>query len=357
MNKELQSYGWSSRWEKLIQSTDTSQLEPGRIGEVYREKSTVFTARGKEWGQYTGKLLQSVNSGESEAAVTGDWVLLRRVQGSDFLLITHVLDRKNVFRRQEAGQRTRIQNLAANLDTLFICSGLDGDFNLKRIDRYLLTAWESGIEPVILLTKADLAEDSGQQVAETRAHCPGTDVYALSAMADQGLEQLEPLLQKGHSIAMVGSSGCGKSTLLNRLMGEDVQTTREVREDDSRGRHTTTTRSMHILPSGAILIDTPGMREIQLWDIGESEELNPWADIEELKENCRFNDCSHRHEPGCAVKAAVEQGELEESRYQEYLQFLSEIGMTRAKRMEQRQKAGKQIAQFSRQLKKEGYKR
>ena len=225
--------------------------------------------------------------------------------------------------RQAAGSRTEAQAIAANIDTIFLMSGLDHDFNLRRIERYLVMAWDSGSNPVILLNKADMCEDVADKLAAVEAIAMGVSIITLSALYQDNLTALDPYLQRGKAIALLGSSGVGKSTLTNQLMGQAIQATQAVRLDDSRGRHTTTTRSMVQLPSGALLIDTPGMRELQLWRTSDSLE-DTFADVEGLIQDCRFRNCSHQAEPGCAIQRGLEIGELSTQRWANYQKLQKE---------------------------------
>ncbi|MGK7890934.1 MAG: ribosome small subunit-dependent GTPase A, partial [Leptolyngbyaceae cyanobacterium] len=219
--------------------------------------------------------------------------------------------------RKAAGHTTAGQIVAANVDTVFLMSGLDGDFNLRRIERYLVTAWESGASPVVVLNKADVCADLNEVIAQVEAIAIGVPIHPISATANQGLEQLDTYLVSGKTIALIGSSGVGKSTLTNYLLGQQQQATQTVRADDSRGRHTTTHRQLLTLPSGALLIDTPGMRELQLWSDGSGLE-ETFSDIASLGANCKFRDCQHDQEPGCAVQDAIANGTLDPRRLHSY---------------------------------------
>lgn len=348
---ELQDLGWNSFFQNACENISPEE-QAGRITTVHSDRFELMGMEGPLWGQLTGNYRKKIREDLEDAPVTGDWVLYHRPEHSEMVQIHRYLPRKTLYRRQEAGQRTRVQNLASNIDILCICTGLDGDFNLKRMDRYLMTAWESGIEPLLILSKADLCEDPELKVLEVENHCPGVEVLALSSHTKQGLDAFMNKLLPGKTLALVGSSGCGKSTLLNLLMGKEIQKTQDVREDDSRGRHTTTRRSLHILSSGALLIDTPGMREIQLWDSGSDQAYNPFRDIEDLEVQCRFGDCSHVHEPGCAVQEAIKNGELSAERLQEFLDFREEISMTKEKRRQKKQAWQKDIARHIREHRK-----
>lgn len=242
--------------------------------------------------------------------------------------------------RRVAGETTGEQVIAANVDTVFLMNGLDGDLNPRRLERYLTAAWESGAVPVVVLNKLDLADDRDARIAEVEALAMGTPVVAVSALERRGLEALAPWLEAGRTVALLGSSGVGKSTLVNALLNEERQATGPVREDDSRGRHTTTHRELVPLPGGAMLLDTPGMRELQLWgDEAGLEEA--FADVAALATECRFRDCGHTGEPDCAVRAAVERGVLDEGRLASWHKLQRELRRL-ANRQDARARAAEQ---------------
>jgi len=247
----------------------------------------------------------------------GDFVRVRDT------VIEEVMPRRTVFLRKAAGDTVEAQVIAANIDTVFVVTGLDGDFNLRRLERYYATARASGAHCAILLNKADLCEDLDAHVQQVCAIAPGADVVALSALHGDGIEALRPYLMPGETVAFVGSSGAGKSTLINRLLGRDRQAIGAVREADSRGRHTTTHRELLETPSGALLIDTPGLRELQPW-VGEDDVDGAFPEIEELAGNCRFRDCAHAGEEGCAVQAAIDDGSLDFNHFSNYRKMRKE---------------------------------
>jgi ribosome biogenesis GTPase len=278
---------------------------PGRVASATRERFVVWTEAGEVDVGISGALRRS---GAAWPAV-GDWVEL----GCDAAVIHRVLERRTVLSRKQAGRAIDEQVLAANIDVLFIVCGLDGDYNERRIERYLVAARQSGARPVIVLNKADLAGNSAMDLPETVArveHWSNAPVLPVSALADDGLKALDGVMARGETAALIGSSGVGKSTIVNRLLGERRQATREVGSEDDRGRHTTTTRSMFLMPGGWLLIDMPGLREVQLW--AEPEQLDgAFDDVRELAAGCRFRDCTHSGEPGCAVvESGIDEGRL-----------------------------------------------
>lgn len=328
----LQSLGWTSSREDEFREVAPEGCVPGRIGRHVSGRFYAWTSEGEVEADRPGRLGRRAEEGGGLPAV-GDWVVLRLLEGERKGVIEMVLPRTSSFSRKSAGRTTREQVVAANVDTLFLVTGLDGDFNVRRIERYLTLGWESGAEPVVILNKSDLCDDVPERVEEVRAVSPGVEVVPLSAADGSGFDDLAPWLRPGRTVALLGSSGVGKSSIINRLVGEDVARTAEVREDDSRGRHTTTHREMVLLPSGAILIDSPGMREIQLWGSGEGLSA-AFDDVESLAEECRFHDCAHESEPGCAVRGAVESGALAPDRLESYLRLRREFRHLREKQDE-----------------------
>jgi ribosome biogenesis GTPase len=284
----------------------------------------VLTQRGEMPAMPVGRMYHEA-SRKSDLPAVGDWVAARILDEDPPIAIIHaVLPRKSAFSRKQAGEKVDEQPVAVNIDTVFIVVGLDGDYNLRRVERYLTVAWESGAEPVVVLTKADTIADTGARVADVMRVAPGVPVHAVSAIEDIGLEAIESYMLPGKTLTLLGSSGVGKSTIINYLLGKDVQRVREVRETDSHGRHTTTHRQMFVLPSGTMVIDTPGMRELQLWNANDGLS-NTFNDIEELARNCRFADCAHENEPGCAVQSALTDGSLDPGRFANYMKMRKEL--------------------------------
>lgn len=260
------------------------------------------------WAEASGRLRCDADASGDWPAV-GDWVAAELLKGGARPQIHKVLPRRSKFARKVAGRRVEEQVIAANVDTAFVVMGLDGDFNVRRLERYLAQCWESGAKSVIVLNKADNCADVAARIAEVEGVAAGVPIVALSALTGNGVDALSSFLAPGQTIVLLGSSGVGKSTLVNHFLQRDAQTVQTVREADSRGRHTTTSRELFGLPGGALLIDTPGLRELHLWDAGDGVQ-RVFADIEELAGQCRYSDCVHTTEPGCAVQAAIAEGRL-----------------------------------------------
>lgn len=324
----LQQYGWNEYWIEQWNRIKEEGWIPGRITGDFGSKYRIVTEKGERWGELSGRLRHSLESFGDYPAV-GDWAAVKAT-GSGGVILHSVLPRRSLISRKAAGSQPREQVVAANVDTLFLVSALNDDYNVRRMERYLIMAWNSGASPVILLTKADLCADPEAKIREMQLAAPGVPVLAVSAHGDVGRAGLLAFIGEGRTIALTGSSGCGKSTLVNWLSGEEIQLTREVREDDSRGRHTTTRRELFLLPGGGVIADTPGMRELQLWEDEGGLDLT-FADISRLAAACRYADCSHEREEGCAVQAAVDSGELEEKRLLSYRKTQRELKFQAAK--------------------------
>ena len=291
-------------------------LFPARVTTQQRGLYRILSPQGESNAQVSGKFRHETLT-PSDFPTVGDYVMI-----DENLIIHHVLPRKSVFIRKASGDTHSEQAVAANVDTLFLCMSLNNDFNLRRLERYLSAAWSSGATPVVVLTKADLCPNPNEKLLEVESIAAGAEVLLTTSMEKDGISLLLPHLSPGKTVAFLGSSGVGKSTLINRLMGEEVLSTGGLRNDD-KGRHTTTHRELFHLPCGAMVIDTPGMRELGLWDSSEGVS-SVFSDIEALFASCRFRDCTHRSEPGCAVKAALQSGELSEERWQSYQRLMKE---------------------------------
>jgi len=319
----LQELGWDeARAREFEPWAGKPAHQPGRVLIGFNYLYRVGIEGGEIDAVLAGRLKHHAER-QGELPAVGDWVAVRK-RPEDHGAIVAVLPRRSRFSRRMAGNVTDEQVVAANVDVIFIVMSLDDDFSVRRLERYLLMARESGATPVVLLTKPDLSADLPADVAEVVAAAGDVPVHVLSPKLNQGLEQVAPYMTGGRTAALLGSSGVGKSTIINRLIGADVQKTREVRESDSKGRHTTTHRELVVLPEGGLMIDTPGMRELQLWDASESVR-GTFEDVEALAGECHFTDCRHRGEPRCAVKTAVDEGRIPPDRLASYLQLQDEL--------------------------------
>lgn len=322
--------GWNDTFARDFEPYRAEGFAPGRVTLEQKHRYVVATeAAGEIPAVVTGKLLR--DSARASLPVVGDWVVARLVGTDEPQATIHaVLPRLSQFSRQAPGKGGVEQPVAANIDVAFLLTGLDANYNLRRIERQLLQTRQSHVRPVVLLTKADLCADVDACVGEVEAVAGDAPVHALSTHTGAGLAALDSYLQPGLTVALLGSSGVGKSTLLNQLLGHAVMRTQEVRADDSRGRHTTSHRQLFLLDSGAALIDTPGMRELQLW--GDVDGLpGTFPEIEALARHCRFADCQHEEEPGCAVLAAVQSGDLDAGRLVNYHKLQRELQHLAAK--------------------------
>jgi ribosome biogenesis GTPase / thiamine phosphate phosphatase len=308
LQHSLEALGWSEFFADAFATYEPEGLVPGRVAVQERGAVVLFTTEGT---------LPAVGS-----AVAGDWVAFQTVPGEARGIVRAVLPRRTRFARKEPWL-TEEQVVAANVDTVFLVTDCGRDFKPRRLERYLTATWDSGADPVIVLTKSDLADEVWETVAQAEAVAFGVRVHAVSSVTGEGLDELDEHLVPGRTVALLGSSGVGKSTLANRLLGEELLATAEIRSD-GRGRHTTTHRELVRLPGGALLLDTPGMRELQLW-ADESALEETFADVAALAEQCRFTDCAHTSEPGCAVRAALADGSLPEVRWESYRKLQREL--------------------------------
>ena len=320
MNSNLYQYGLDDFF--LNEAASYAGLYLARVTEQHREQYKAVTESGELSALVSGKLAFYAEGNAGFPAV-GDWVMTdREVDSSRHAVIHHILKRKSLFTRKAAGREQMEQVIAANIDTVFICMSLNQDFNLRRLERYLTIAWDSMAAPVVVLTKSDLCADPKQKLIEVQSVAIGADVVLCSAENADGLDIIRNYTLPGKTIAFIGSSGVGKSTLINRLMGQDILAVKQIREDDDKGRHTTTHRQLLLLPGGGLVIDTPGMRELQ---INTGDLSKTFEDIEEIALRCSYKNCAHQSEPGCAVKLAIENQTLSKQRFESYQKLQREM--------------------------------
>ena len=318
----LGDMGWDDGFSAAFDALDEPGLTPARVGIEHNHFYRVLTAGGELVAQAAGRLRHRA-AGQDELPAVGDWVAVAVGAHDDKATIRAILPRRSSFSRKAAGDPTARQVVAANIDVVLVVAGLDGDFSPRRIERYLVATADSGARPAVVLNKADLEENVALRIAEVRRAAPDVPVHPTCCKTGQGMEELARYLEPGRTLALLGSSGVGKSTIINRLLGEARQKTQAVRSADSRGRHTTIHRELIAAPGGGIIIDTPGMRELQLWDSDRALE-DAFAEIDALAADCRFRDCRHRQEPGCAVRGAVQAGTLPAIRLTHYLRLEDE---------------------------------
>ena len=331
----------------ILPNTENLPGIPARVTAVHKERYEIVCAHGITHARLKTK---EYYVDTQDFPTTGDFVMVNYIDNGDSQIIA-TLPRKTIFSRREPGPIPRDQAVAANFDYVFIMQSLDMDFNPKRLERYLTLAWQSGATPVILLTKADLVEDYWEYLTQVERVATGVNTHVVSAHTGFGLNRLNAYLQPGNTVVFLGSSGVGKSSLVNALAGEEIMTVSAIREDDSKGRHTTTHRQLIRLKSGVMIIDTPGMRELGMWDISEGLG-DAFADVETYIGKCRFSDCRHEREPGCAIKAAIAAGELDASRWESY-QKLKEEAVSKEEMLRRKNEWHKSIAKFTKQRKKE----
>jgi len=349
MNVDLTQFGFTERFAALAAEAG---YPVGRVLSQERGIYRIIGETGEVFAKVSGKLRHETIT-ISDFPAVGDFILFDLPdEASGQGVIRGILSRKSVFIRKAGGTAHEEQVIAANIDTLFICMSLNNDFNLRRLERYLAIAWDSGATPVIVLTKADLCDDTEGQLLRVRGVAMGTDVLVTSAMEEDAYRQIAAYIRPGLTVAFIGSSGVGKSTLINRLIGSDRLQTLGLRNDD-KGRHATTRRELILLPGGGMVIDTPGMRELGLWDVTTGLDLT-FADVEGLASSCRFRDCSHTREPGCAVLAAVESGALPIERVQSYRKLKTETAyaLDSQSYLAAKEKKFKDIAVFNKAMRK-----
>jgi len=344
----LQNLGWCEFFEKQWRQKQETGFARARVSEENRGLYKIISENGECWAELRGRLRHEAVLREMLPAV-GDWVLVE--EHGARATIHFIFERRSKFSRKSAGKKTEEQIVAANVDTVFLVSSLNREFNARRIERYLTLAWESGARPVVVLNKADLCENVAQLCNAAEEVAAGVRTIVASIVTGEGIERLRELVQSGGTTALLGSSGVGKSSLINAILGKEIQSTSEIRENDDKGRHTTTSRQLIIVPGGGVLLDTPGMRELQLWDAGEGI-ARAFADVADLAEQCRFRDCSHKNEPGCAVREAMDEDRLANYhkllREEEFLESKQDDAL-RAQRTKELRKMMKSVNRFYRE--------
>ncbi|MFN3431682.1 MAG: ribosome small subunit-dependent GTPase A [Candidatus Sericytochromatia bacterium] len=324
MPHNLADWGWDVSFQARFAPFAAEGLIPGRVVAAHRHLYEVVTTTGECLAAVSGRHRHEA-LGPQDFPAVGDWVALSLETGSDRAVVHHVLPRRSRFSRSAVGGGGAAEQVvASNVDTVLLVTALNRDYNPRRIERYVAAGWESGAQPVVILSKADLCPEAPERVAEVEGLAPGVPVHAVSSVLGSGLDALAPYLAPGRTVALLGSSGAGKSTLLNALAGREVMATGHVRESDDRGRHTTTRRELVRLEAGGLLIDTPGMRELGLWDATEGVS-QAFGDVEALSADCRFNDCRHDSEVGCAVRDALDAGHLSANRLASYTKLQREL--------------------------------
>jgi ribosome biogenesis GTPase len=339
MSIDLQQIGWKPYLQQQLSLDDLESYYPARVAVVHRSRLVIWA----EVGEFNLDLDGSVNAG---TFAVGDWLLLE----NETNVLARILDRQNLIARKFPGDKAAVQAIASNIDTLFIVSSCNQDFNLSRLERYLAMAAESGVFPLLVLTKADLCDDPEEYISMARSLQPGLMIEAVNALDNQDIACLRPWCGTGQTVAFTGSSGVGKSTLANSLT-DAHQSVSGIRDDDSKGRHTTTARSLHLLTDGGVIIDTPGMRELQLFDVEEGLE-EVFSEITTLARQCRFSDCQHNNEPGCAILSALESGDIEPRRLDNFRKMLREQARNTATLAEQRS-TSRSLGKFYRKVQSE----
>ncbi len=331
----------------IVPNTQNLPGIPARVTAVHKERYEIVCEHGMAHARLKTK---EYYVDTQDFPTTGDFVMINYIPNGDSQIIA-TLPRRTFFSRREPGPIPRDQAVAANFDYVFIMQSLNMDFNPKRLERYLTLAWQSGATPVILLTKADLVDDYWDHLTAVERVAAGLNTYVVSAHTGYGLQRLNAYLQPGKTVVFLGSSGVGKSSLVNALAGEEILAVNGIREDDSKGRHTTTHRQLIRLKSGVMIIDTPGMRELGMWDVSEGIG-EAFSDVEQFLGRCRFTDCRHESEPGCGIKAAIASGELDASRWESYQKLKAEA-VDRDEMMRRKNEWAKGVAKFTKQRKKE----
>jgi ribosome biogenesis GTPase / thiamine phosphate phosphatase len=355
----LEDLGWGPFFQQQLNRCNAPEIMPARVTEEMKGAYRVLSETGPLLASVRGRLLHQASASD-ELPASGDWVLVERLPGESRGIIARLLDRRTKLSRTRPSpsprsQRTEEQVLAANVDAVFVVGALNRDYNPRRIERYLAVTWESGARPVVVLNKADLRDDVTHLIGETEAIAPGVPVLATSTLTGDGIEAMRAQIAPGETAVFVGSSGVGKSSLLNCLLGDSTQVVRDIRAD-GKGRHTTTSRQLFLIPGGGVVIDTPGLRELTVWD-AEAGLDRAFADVDAFAQECAFRDCRHAGEPGCAVRHAINEGDLPEERFASYrklereLQFMARrqdkaLEITERKRWKQIHKQNRERMKF-----------
>lgn len=339
MNKSIKDYGYTEFYEKQLENfnINNNELIVGRVIERQRENFKIVTDFGESDAKLKGALFFNEQV-YNEQPTVGDFVIVKHNPiGED--VIYKVFERQSKFSRMDSFNEVE-QLVAVNFDYVCITTSLNYDFNIKRIERYLTIAWQSGATPIVILTKRDLCEDYCEKVLMVEQIAIGVKVIALSSVTGEGIDELKQIVKPGKTVVFLGSSGVGKSSLVNAIAGEEIMKVSEIRENDSKGRHTTTHRQLLMLSNGSMVIDTPGMREIQMWTALDGLD-ETFKNIINISKNCRFRDCSHEKEPGCSVRKALENGELSEEQWKSYIKLKKEIQYAEKKEKVRERKANK----------------
>jgi len=331
--KTVKNYGWNESWEtKWSQQSNNEKLHASTAGRILLEHKHMYrvvTDEGEWLASLSGNFKHQAHERRDYPAV-GDWVAVEKMPGEEKGIIRSILPRTSIFSRKVAGLATAEQIVAVNVDIVFLVMSLNLDFNVRRLERYIIAAWDSGANPIIVLTKKDLCDNHQTYVEQAQAIAIGVPIHVVSSVTGDGIATLQELLKDGKTAALLGSSGVGKSALTNALCGEDVMAVQNIRADDDKGRHTTTHRELFRMPGGGLIIDTPGMREFQMWDSGESLDTG-FIDVEQFASSCRFTDCQHNNQPGCAVQEALKNGSLTNERYASYEKLKRELAFIERK--------------------------